>query len=107
MAVDKRYAICARCGQRWQIGDREIPGTGYICPKCATRRSWRPAIKWCGLTLLAVALFWIARGQAQTARGCDAVGGELLILGLPFYWDAIGRTIKDWAGLIKEVKNDK
>ena len=52
--------------------------------------------------LLAVALYLWARSMAQAARGYDAVGGELLILGLPWYIEAIGRTVKDWIREIRE-----
>jgi len=65
-------------------------------------RSAGHGTKWLVRVLLAVALYLWARSMAQAARGYNAVGGELLILGLPWYIEAIGRTVKDWIREIRE-----
>ena len=65
-------------------------------------RSVGRSTKWLVRVLLAVALYLWARTEAQAARGYDAAGGELLLLGLPWYIEYIGRTVGDWVAWIRE-----
>ena len=46
--------------------------------------------------LVTIALYLFAHGEAVVWRGCEAVGGELLILTLPFWWRSVKQTVVDW-----------
>lgn len=57
-------------------------------------------IKWTGIAVL---LFPLARRSAGNWRGYEAIGGEILILGLPVYIHALRAVAKDWEREIKEI----
>lgn len=102
-----KTAVCVKCGREWQVGNREMPFYGYICPRCSRRRRLRSILMWTGITAFSVILFAIARRQANAWRGYSAIGGEALLLGLPVYIYAIGQTVRDWARAVKEVLRDE
>lgn len=57
-------------------------------------------IRWTGVAVL---LFLLARRWAGDWRGYEAIGGEILILGLPVYIHALKAVAKDWEREIKEM----
>lgn len=61
------------------------------------------ALWWVRWTAIAVALYLAARSHANAWRGYEAVGGELLILGLPIYIHGVLPTLRDWARDIREA----
>ena len=63
----------------------------------------RAALWWIKWTGIAVVLYLAARSHANAWRGYEAVGGELLMLGLPAYIHAIVPTVRDWAREIREA----
>ena len=63
----------------------------------------KTALWWVGWTAVAVVLYLAARSRANAWRGYDAVGGELLILGLPMYIHGVLPTLRDWARDIREA----
>ena len=68
------------------------------------RTSWiKSALWWVRWTAAAVVLYLAARSRANAWRGYEAVGGELLILGLPMYIHSVLPTLRDWARDIREA----
>ena len=68
------------------------------------RTSWiKAAFWWIKWTAIAVVLYLAARSRATAWRGYEAVGGELLILGLPMYIRSVLPTLRDWARDIREA----
>ena len=68
------------------------------------RTSWiKTAFWWVKWTAIAIVLYLAARSRATAWRGYEAVGGELLILGLPAYIHAIVPTLRDWAREIRDA----
>ena len=63
----------------------------------------KTALWWVRWTAVAVVLYLAARSRANAWRGYDAVGGELLILGLPMYIHGVLPTLRDWARDIREA----
>ncbi|MEA4920652.1 MAG: hypothetical protein VB078_07020 [Clostridiaceae bacterium] len=109
--MDKhRMAVCSRCGREWHISKyTQIPFYGYICPICRQKDRQRrgavarKAVLGVGILILTVELYLLARYRANAWRGYQAVGGEALILGLPLYIYAIGRTVQDWRIRFREI----
>lgn len=107
-------AVCSICGRQWHISKyTEIPFYGYICPICKQkeRQRRRTAVKkvalWAGIMILTIELYLLARYRANAWRGYQAVGGEALILGLPLYIYAIGRTVQDWRTSVREILREE
>lgn len=50
--------------------------------------------------LLAIALYILTSHYADAWRGYDAVGGEVLLLTLPLWWDTLTGTLR---GMAKEL----
>lgn len=67
------------------------------------RTPWvKSVLWWARWTAAAVVLYLAARSHANAWRGYEAVGGELLILGLPMYIHSVLPTLRDWVRDIRE-----
>jgi len=67
---------------------------------------WNCALAICELLailLITGAMFMWGRGAALDERGCEACGGEYLLLALPVFYYVGKRTILSWSADIRKL----
>ena len=61
------------------------------------------AIKWAAITFASLTLFIICKDFAARERGYTAIGGEYLLLLLPFIYYIFERVVKEFTADIKQL----